>query len=96
MPSSCLNPVTAQRFGALFEAMKRKRRVRSRVRKHSIRIGSRGSNVSLEDGFWTALREIPIVKNVPTSTLAFRIDQKRRRTNLPSAVRLFILDFYRK
>jgi predicted DNA-binding ribbon-helix-helix protein len=50
----------------------------------------------LEDGFWNALREIAIVENVPMSKLVVRIDQKRRRTNLSSAVRLFILDFYRK
>jgi predicted DNA-binding ribbon-helix-helix protein len=67
----------------------------SSVIKRSIQIGGRLTSVSLEDAFWDALWEIAIVRNITISDLVSRIDKERQRGNLSSAIRLFVLAYYR-
>jgi predicted DNA-binding ribbon-helix-helix protein len=50
----------------------------------------------LEDAFLTALREIAVAKNLSIPRLVAAIDAERERDNLCSAVRLFVLDHYRR
>ena len=51
--------------------------------------------MSLEDAFWKGLKEIADQRNVTLSDLVANIDSQRRHGNLSSAIRLFVLDYYR-
>ena len=71
------------------------RRLKSPILKRAVDIGFRKSSVSLEDSYWSALKEIAAAQNVSVSRLVTKIDSKRQYANLSSAIRLFILDYYR-
>jgi predicted DNA-binding ribbon-helix-helix protein len=68
--------------------------MKSRVVKHSIVIDGHKTSISLEDAFWKALREIAQGRNVRLSELVALINAERKHSNLSSAIRLFVLDFY--
>jgi predicted DNA-binding ribbon-helix-helix protein len=70
--------------------------MKSPVVKRSIVIAGHKTSVSLEDAFWTGLKEIAAERHVTLSDMVAVIDQDRRHGNLSSAIRLFVLDFYRK
>ena len=53
------------------------------------------TSVSLEDAFWNALRDIAAARNVTLSRLVTLIDSTRCQGNLSSALRLFVLEYYR-
>jgi predicted DNA-binding ribbon-helix-helix protein len=65
------------------------------VLKRSIVIAGRKTSVSLEDAFWSGLKEIAARRATTLSALIDEIDKKRQHANLSSALRLFVLDFYR-
>jgi len=67
----------------------------SPVVKRSIVIAGHKTSVSLEDAFWKALKEIAGGRKITLSDLVASIDTDRRVGNLSSAIRLFVLDFYR-
>ncbi len=69
--------------------------MKSPVVKRSIVIAGHKTSVSLEDAFWKALKEIAAGRDVTLSELVGTIDAERRHGNLSSAVRLFVLDYYR-
>jgi predicted DNA-binding ribbon-helix-helix protein len=69
--------------------------MKSAVIKRSISIGGHKTSISLEDAFWSGLKEIARGRNVTLSDLVATIDTNRRQLNLSSAVRLFVLDYYR-
>lgn len=50
---------------------------------------------TLEIQFWNCLREIARSENIAVDTLVKRIDTDRTRHSLSSAVRLFVLDYFR-
>jgi predicted DNA-binding ribbon-helix-helix protein len=50
--------------------------------------------VSLEDAFWSSLKEIGGERHMTLSDLVAAIDSQRQHSNLSSAIRLFVLDFY--
>jgi predicted DNA-binding ribbon-helix-helix protein len=52
--------------------------------------------VSLEDAFWMGLKEIAGGRHLTLSGMVAAIDSERRQGNLSSAIRLFMLDFYRR
>lgn len=64
----------------------------STVFKRSIVIAGHKTSVSLEDAFWSSLREIAQAKGATLSNVVAEIDQTRRHSNLSSAIRLFVLD----
>jgi predicted DNA-binding ribbon-helix-helix protein len=68
---------------------------RSLVIKRSIVIGGHKTSVSLEDAFWAGLKEIAAKRDRTLSELASEVDDQRQHTNLSSALRLLVLDFYR-
>jgi predicted DNA-binding ribbon-helix-helix protein len=68
----------------------------SAVVKRSILLGGRNTSVSLEDEFWTALKEIAIARNTTVSRLIATIDQGREQVNLSSTLRLFVLRWFRE
>jgi predicted DNA-binding ribbon-helix-helix protein len=53
------------------------------------------TTVSLEDAFWKAFKEIAATKGVPVSSLVSMIDSERQNINLSSAIRVFVLSYYR-
>jgi predicted DNA-binding ribbon-helix-helix protein len=69
--------------------------MKSLIIKRSIMIAGRATSVSLEEAFWKAFREIADGRHMTPSELADEIRAGRKTGNLSSAIRLFVLDFYR-
>jgi len=69
--------------------------MKSPVVKRSIVIAGHKTSVSLEDAFWRALKEIASGRDMTLSDLVAAIDAERQHGNLSSAIRLYVLDFYR-
>jgi predicted DNA-binding ribbon-helix-helix protein len=69
--------------------------MKSLVVKHSVFLAGRKTSVSLEDDFWTALKEIAGDRHLTLSELFSGIDKQRQHGNLSSALRLFVLEYYR-
>jgi predicted DNA-binding ribbon-helix-helix protein len=69
--------------------------MKSRVVKRSIVVKRHKTSVSLEDEFWSALKVIAGKRLTNLSDLVTAIDGQRQHGNLSSAIRLFVLDFYR-
>jgi predicted DNA-binding ribbon-helix-helix protein len=68
--------------------------MKSSVIKRSIVIDGHKTSVSLEDAFWSDLKEIAHVQGLTLSKLVGRIDGTRQHTNLSSAIRLFVLEHF--
>ena len=69
--------------------------MKSPVVKRSIVITGHKTSVSLEDAFWKGLKEIASGRDMTLSDLVAAIDSERQHGNLSSAIRLYVLDFYR-
>jgi predicted DNA-binding ribbon-helix-helix protein len=69
--------------------------VKSAIEKRSIVIAGHKTSVSLENGFWQGLKEIAVHRDQTLSELVAFIDSGRQQNNLSSAIRLFILEYYR-
>jgi predicted DNA-binding ribbon-helix-helix protein len=69
--------------------------MKSPVVKRSIVVAGHKTSVSLEDAFWNGLKEIAIARDMTLSDLVATIDTDRHHGNLSSAIRLFVLDYYR-
>jgi predicted DNA-binding ribbon-helix-helix protein len=66
------------------------------ILKRSIVVSGHKTSVSLEDEFWTGLREIAVLQQKTLSDLIAGIEEERRKvSNLSSAIRLFVLRHYR-
>jgi predicted DNA-binding ribbon-helix-helix protein len=70
--------------------------MKSLVVKRSVVLAGHKTSVSLEDAFWNSLREIARSGNISLSDLLAAIDSGRHHGNLSSAIRLFVLNFYRE
>ena len=69
--------------------------MKSLVAKRSVVVADHKTSVSLEEAFWNGLKEIARGRNIALSELVKAIDSERRHGNLSSAIRLFVLDYYR-
>ncbi|HZS64048.1 MAG TPA: ribbon-helix-helix domain-containing protein [Xanthobacteraceae bacterium] len=69
--------------------------MKSPVIKRSIVIAGHKTSVSLEDAFWSGLKDIARGRSMTLSELVATIDTDRRHGNLSSGIRLFVLDYYR-
>jgi predicted DNA-binding ribbon-helix-helix protein len=69
--------------------------MKSLVVKRSIVLAGRKTSVSLEDAFWDGLKTIAHERHTTLSELVAMIDTDRQQRNLSSALRLFVLTFYR-
>ena len=69
--------------------------MKSRIAKRSILLAGRKSSVTLEDEFWTTLKDIAGDRHITMSELVSGIDKQRQHGNLSSALRLFVLDYCR-
>ena len=67
----------------------------SLVVKRSIVVSGHKTSVTLEDAFWSGIKEIASGRNITLSDLVTAVESERRQGNLSSAIRLFVLDFYR-
>lgn len=65
------------------------------VVKRSVVVGGHKTSVSLEDAFWTSLKDIATRRGLTLSTQIDAIDRSRKTSNLSSAIRLFVLDHFR-
>ena len=65
------------------------------MKKRSIIVAGHKTSVSLEDAFWEGFKEIARGRNTTLSELVAAVDSERQESNLSSAIRLFVLDFYR-
>ncbi len=69
--------------------------MKSSIVKRSISVAGHKTNISLEDAFWTGLREIARSRTMTVSAVVADIDMRRQHANLSSAVRLFVLEHAR-
>jgi predicted DNA-binding ribbon-helix-helix protein len=63
--------------------------------KRSITIADHKTSVSLENEYWDCLREIAAERGVSLGAVVAAIDANRQHANLSSAIRIFVLQFYR-
>jgi len=70
--------------------------MKSLIVKRSVVLAGHKTSISLEDAFWNSLNEIARSGNISRSDLLTSIDSARHHGNLSSAIRLFVLDFYRE
>jgi predicted DNA-binding ribbon-helix-helix protein len=71
------------------------RAARAAVKKRSVLIAGHATSLSLEAEFWTALREIARRRGLSLNRLVASVDASRT-SNLSSALRVFVLDCYRR
>ena len=71
-------------------------RLKSSVTKRSLVIADHKTSVSLENEFWNSLKEIASERGTTPGALVAAIDGERQHANLSSAIRLFVLGFYRE
>ena len=69
--------------------------MKSPVISRSININGHKTSISLEEAFWSALKDIAHERGVTLSHLVGSIDTKHEFANLSSAIRLFVLEYYR-
>jgi predicted DNA-binding ribbon-helix-helix protein len=65
------------------------------VVKRSVVVGGHKTSVSLEDAFWTSLKDIAVRRGIALSSQIDAIDRSRKTSNLSSAIRLFVLEHFR-
>ena len=68
----------------------------SRPVKRSFAIKGHRTSISLEAPFWDALKDAAKEDGIPLATLVAGIDGQRGQSGLSSAVRIWLLDRYRK
>ena len=69
--------------------------VKSPIEKRSIMVAGHTTSVSLEEAFWNGMKEISRLRGMTLSELVGEVDSNRQQGNLSSAIRLFVLDYFR-
>jgi predicted DNA-binding ribbon-helix-helix protein len=69
--------------------------MKSLVIKRSVIVKNRKTSVSVEDDFWKSLKKIAQSHQQSLQHLIEEIDRDRTFANLSSAIRLFVLGFYK-
>ena len=64
--------------------------------KHSLTLRGHRTSVSLEDAFWQAFREIAREEGKTINGLAADLDEVRGDVGLASAIRVYVLGYYRR
>jgi predicted DNA-binding ribbon-helix-helix protein len=70
--------------------------MKSQIVKRSVLIAGHKKSISLEEAVWSSLKEIASYRDTTLVALLARIDSMRNQENLSSAIRLFVLNFYRE
>lgn len=68
----------------------------SRPVKRSFTLAGHRTSISLESAFWDALREAAAAEGLSLAALVGRIDAERGSAGLSGAVRVWVLDYYRR
>ena len=63
--------------------------------KRSIMVEGLKTSVSLEVAFWQSLKDIASARELSLADLATEIGRRRPRGNLSSAMRTYVLEYYR-
>jgi predicted DNA-binding ribbon-helix-helix protein len=70
--------------------------MKSPIVKRSIVVGGHKTSVSLEEAFWSGMKEISGARSMTLSRLVSEIDANRNQgNNLSSAIRQFVLDHFK-
>jgi predicted DNA-binding ribbon-helix-helix protein len=69
--------------------------MKSPVIKRSIVVGGHKTSVSLEEAFWSGMKDIAGERGNTLSDLVSEIDGSRQQGNLSSAIRLFVLEHFK-
>jgi predicted DNA-binding ribbon-helix-helix protein len=67
----------------------------SAVVKRSLVVAGHSTSISLEDAFWSGLRDIAKARGSSTAALVAEIDDARQGANLSSAIRVYVLEAFR-
>src|SRR3978361_207770 len=86
---------TRRRIVEPASSQRRGRVMKSPVVKRSIVVAGHKTSVSLEEAFWNGMKEISGLRDMTLSELVGEIDSNRQQGNLSSAIRLFVLDYFR-
>jgi predicted DNA-binding ribbon-helix-helix protein len=74
--------------------------MQSAVKKRSVLVGARRTSISLENEFWQALNDIAKTRKITMAhllgSIASQQNEKHLRSNLSSAVRIFVLSHYQE
>lgn len=81
--------VKAPQFGS-------RKRSSGQMKQRSIALHGRKTNVTLEDEFWEAFREIAAKEQCSAAELATRVLSGQQHFNYSSALRVFVLDHFRR
>jgi len=68
----------------------------ARPRKRSFSIKGHRTSISVEAPFWEALQQAAAMENTTLAGLVARIDAARGDAGLSSAVRVWVLDYFRR
>ena len=64
--------------------------------KRSFSLQGHRTSISLEAPFWDALKDAAAREKISLAVLVARIDAERKGSGLSGAVRIWILDYYRR
>ena len=65
------------------------------VTKRSLTVAGHRTSISLEDAFWSGLRDIAAERGLSVAALVAEVDRERGLSNLSSALRVFVLARFR-
>ena len=65
--------------------------MKSSVIKRTVMVGGHKTSISLEDEFWSGLKEIAQAQGASLAQTLTEMDTTRQQKNLSSAIRLFVL-----
>ena len=64
--------------------------------KRSVMLAGKHTSVSLEREFWVALKQLAEEASIPVNELINRVDGARDAPNLSSALRIFVIEQFRR
>jgi predicted DNA-binding ribbon-helix-helix protein len=70
--------------------------MKSQIVRRSVVIAGHRKSISLDESVWKSLKEIAAYRDTTLLSLVTTIDSKPKQGNLSSAIRLFVLNFYRE
>ena len=65
------------------------------IKKRSVMVSGQRTSISLEDAFWSGLKEIAQAQGRTIAQTITEIDMTRQQRNLSSAIRLFVFGHIR-
>ena len=68
--------------------------MKSAIIKRSVMVDTHKTSVSLENEFWTGLKELARTRHMTLSQLVSAIKAEQSDSNLSSAIRMRVLSFY--